>query len=173
MRNFYFSLTVETSLNFITFVWMVLAAILSQSVALCSWDVALPFEVNAASTIRRFSRWLHNSKIDTKRIYDAITRYAFQNWTGGRIILALDTTMLRDRVYAVRVSMIYLGRAIPIAWRVLEHNSSSVKFADYKEVLTQARSRLPANIGVLFLADRGFVSKKLMCNCKDLDDTAY
>ena len=141
---------------------MVLAAILSQSVALCSWDVALPFEVNAASTIRRFSRWLHNPKIDTKRVYDAITRNAFQNWTGDRIILALDTTMLRDGVYAVRVSMIYLGRAIPIAWRVLEHNSSSVKFADYIEVLTKARSRLPANIGVLFLADRGFVSKKLM-----------
>ena len=159
LRNFYFSLDRR---NFITFVWMVLAAILSQSVALCSWDVALPFNVNAASTIRRFSRWLHNPKIDTRRIYDAITRNAFQNWTGDRIILAMDTTMLRDKVYAVRVSMIYLGRAIPIAWSVLEHNSSSVKFADYKGVLTQARSRLPANVGVLFLADRGFVCKKLM-----------
>ena len=56
----------------------------------------------------------------------------------------------------------YSGDLRPIAWRVLEHNSSSVKFADYKEVLTQARSRLPANVGVLFLADRGFVCKKLM-----------
>ena len=139
---------------------MVLAAILSQSVALCSWDVVLPFNVNAASTIRRFSRWLHNPQIDTERIFDAIARNAFQNWAGDRIILALDTTILRDKVYAIRVSMIYLGRAIPIAWRVLEHNSSSVKFADYKEVLTQARSRLPANVGVLFLADRGFVCKK-------------
>ncbi|MCL2010584.1 MAG: hypothetical protein FWG71_08600, partial [Synergistaceae bacterium] len=62
MRNFYFSLDRR---NFITFTWMVLAAILSQSVALYSWDIALPFEVNAASTIRRFSRWLHNPKIDT------------------------------------------------------------------------------------------------------------
>ena len=159
MRNFYFSLDRR---NFITFTWMVLAAILSQSVALYSWDIALPFEVNAASTIRRFSRWLHNSKIDTIRIYDAITRDAFQNWRADRIILALDTTMLREKAYAVRVSMIYLGRAIPIAWRVLEHNSSSVKIADYKGVLTQARSRLPTNVGVLFLADRGFVCKKLM-----------
>jgi hypothetical protein len=141
---------------------MVLAAVLSQSVALCSWDIALPFDVNAASTIRRFSRWLHNHKIDTVRIYDSIIRDALRTWRGDRIILALDTTMLRDKICAVRISMIYLGRAIPIAWCVLEHKSSSVKFAKYKEVLIQARSRLPEGLKVIFLADRGFVSKKLM-----------
>jgi hypothetical protein len=70
--------------------------------------------------------------------------------------------MLRDNVCAIRVSMIYLGRAIPIGWRILEHKSSSVKFADYKEVLTRAYSRLPKGVKVIFLADRGFVSKKLM-----------
>jgi hypothetical protein len=75
--------------------------------------------------------------------------------------------MLRDKACAVRVSMIYLGRAIPISWRVLEHNSSSVKFADYKDVLTLARSRLPKGITVIFLADRGFVSKKLMRHLND------
>jgi hypothetical protein len=142
---------------------MVLAAILSQSVALYSWDIALPFDVNAASTIRRFSRWLHNHKIDTEQIYDAIIRDALQNWTGDRIILALDTSMLREKICAVRISMIYMGRAIPIAWRVLEHKSSSVKFTQYKKVMEQARSRLPKGVKVIFLADRGFVSKKLMC----------
>ena len=148
--------------NFITFIWMVLAAILSQNVTLGSWDNALPFDVNAASTIRRFSRWLHNPKIDTQRIYDAIIRNALRNWEGGRIVLALDTSMLRAKACAVRVSMIYLGRAIAIAWCVLEHKSSSVKFADYIGVLALARSRLPKDVEVIFLADRGFVSKKLM-----------
>jgi hypothetical protein len=150
------------SRNITTFVWMVLAAILSKSVALSSWDVALSFEVNAASTIRRFSRWLHNSKINISQIYDNIISAALRDWGGKRIILALDTSMLRDNACAIRISTIYLGRAIPIAWSVLEHKSASVKFAAYKEVLAQARSRLPENICVLFLADRGFVSKKLM-----------
>ena len=153
--------------NFITFVWMVIASILSQSVALGSWDTHLPFNVNAASTIRRFSRWLHNNKIDTERIYDSIICAALRNWVGDRIILALDTTMLRDKACAIRISMIYLGRAVPIAWRVLEHNSSSVKFAAYKEVLRRARSCLPEGVKVIFLADRGFVSKKLMCQLNE------
>ena len=141
---------------------MVLAAILSQNVALSSWDVALPFNVNAASTIRRFSRWLHNHKIDTARIYDVFIRDSLRTWGSERIILALDTTMLRENICAIRISMIYLGRAVPIAWSVLEHKSSSVKFAKYKEVLMQARLRLPKGSKVTFLADRGFVSKKLM-----------
>lgn len=70
--------------------------------------------------------------------------------------------MLRDKFCAIRVCVIYMGLAFPIAWRVLEHDSSSVKFNDYKEVLEQARSRLPKEVEVIFLADRGFVSKKLM-----------
>jgi len=148
--------------NAATTVWMVLAAILSKSVTLSSWDVALSFEVNAASTIRRFSRWLHNLKIDISQIYDGIIGAALLNWGGKHIILALDTTMLRDNACAVRISMIYLGRAVPIAWSVLEHKSASVKYAAYKRVLVQARSRLPENVCVIFLADRGFVSKKLM-----------
>ena len=148
--------------NVATFVWMVLAVVVSKSVALSLWDAALPFEVNAASTIRRFSRWLHNSKIDITQIYDGIVGAALRNWGGKRIILALDTSMLRDNACAVRISMIYLGRAIPIAWSVLEHKSASVKFTAYKELLAQARSRLPENVCVILLADRGFVSKKLM-----------
>ena len=141
---------------------MVLGAILSQRVALYSWDIVLSFEVNAASTIRRFSRWLHNSKIDAKQIYDAIIRAALRDWGGDRIILALDTTMLRDNACAIRISVIYLGRAVPIAWSVLEHKSASVKFTCYKEILALARSRLPEGVSVVFLADRGFVCKKLI-----------
>jgi hypothetical protein len=146
---------------------MVLAAIKSQSVALCSWNIVLPFDVNAASTIRRFSRWLHNPKIDAQLIYDAIIRDALREWRAERIILAMDTSMLRDNFCAVRISIIYLGRAIPIAWSVLEHKSASVKYAAYKEVLALARSRLPKNVKVIFLADRGFVSKKLMRQLND------
>ena len=143
--------------NAATFAWMVLAAILSKSVSLTSWDVALPFEVNSASTIRRFSRWMHNAKINISQIYDGIISAALRNWGRKRIILALDTSMLRDNACAVRISMIYLGRAVPIAWSILEHRSASVKYTAYKELLAQARSRLPGGVCVVFLADRGFV----------------
>jgi hypothetical protein len=147
--------------NFSVFLWMIIAAILSQNVTLTAWDIALAFDVYAASTQTRFRRWLHNPKINTQKICEVLIRHALLNWD-TRIILALDTSMLRDEFCMIRVCAIYMGRAFPIAWRVLKHKSSSVKFEEYQEVLEQARGRLPMGIEVFFLADRGFASKKLM-----------
>jgi hypothetical protein len=148
--------------NFSTFIWMILAVLLSRNPTLSLWACQLPFDVNAATTTTRFERWLHNKKIDTGRLCEAVICAAIRNWNPSRIVLALDTSMLRDRFCAVRVSMICLGRALSLAWKVLEHGSSSVKFKDYRDVLKQARARLPEGTEVVFLADRGFVSKKLM-----------
>ena len=58
--------------------------------------------------------------------------------------------------------MIYLGRAIPVAWLIFEHDSSAVKYEDYREVLQRAHSLMPREVPVIFLADRGFVHKALM-----------
>jgi hypothetical protein len=147
--------------NLATFIWMVLAAIVSRSVSLAAWSVYLPFDVKAASIQTRFRRWLKNAKIDTQKLYDILIRHALQNWD-TRISLALDTSMLRDKFCMINISVLYRGRAFSIAWRIIKHNSSSVKFEEYQEVLEQARSRLPDGIEVVFLADRGFVSQKLM-----------
>jgi hypothetical protein len=140
---------------------MVLAAIVSQSVSLAAWSVYLPCDVKAASIQTRFRRWLNNAKIDTQKLYDILIRHALQNWK-TRITLTLDTSMLRDKFCMINISVIYKGRAFSISWRIIKHNSSSVKFEEYQEVLEQARSRLPDGIEVVFLADRGFVSQKLM-----------
>ena len=147
--------------NFAVFIQMLTAAILSQNVTLPAWDIAMSFDVYAASTQTRFRRWLHNRKIDTQKICEVLIRHALQNWN-THIKLALDTSMLRDDFCMIRVCVIYMRRAFPIAWRVLKHKSASVKFEEYKEVLEQARGRLPKEIAVVFLADRGFTSKKLM-----------
>jgi hypothetical protein len=68
---------------------------------------------------------------------------------------------LRDRFCAIRFSMVYMGRAIPVAWRVIEHLSSSVTFARYEELLKPAQRLLPQGVTAVSLADRGFVNRKL------------
>lgn len=141
---------------------MLIAALISRSVSPVQWDSRLPFGVHAASSVRRFSRWLHNSGLDPHELYGKLFRYALRNWTQHPIVLALDTSMLKDRFCAVRISMIYLGRAIPVAWRIFEHDSSAVKYEDYREVLERAHSLMPREVPVIFLADRGFVHKALM-----------
>jgi hypothetical protein len=66
------------------------------------------------------------------------------------IFLVLDTSMLYDQFCCVRISMIYMNRAIPVAWRVLKHNSSSVKYEQYAYLLEQAPKLLPKEVKIFF-----------------------
>jgi len=58
--------------------------------------------------------------------------------------------------------VVYRGRALPNIWRVLKHDSASVAFEAYREMLCQGAHRLPAGVKVVLLADRGFVHLKAM-----------
>lgn len=141
---------------------MVIAALVSRSLSLSQWHCHLPLDVQAASIERRFSRWLHNSLIDPHRLYESFFRHALRHWTQHPIRLALDTSLLRDNLWGIRISMIYMGRALPVTWRVIEHKSSSVAFSLYEDLLEQAHCLMPQNVPVIFLADRGFVNRQLM-----------
>ena len=44
----------------------------------------------------------------------------------------------------------------------MKHESASVSFTDYREMIQQAQSRLPESVTVVLLADRGFVHTELM-----------
>ncbi len=148
-----------------TLSWMITGLILSEKISLTAW---IPYVQGRAefaqSTQRRFSRWLHNQKIMVNDLYGPIIQSALTEWGESRLCLALDTSMLWNRFCLIQISIIYRGRAIPFVWKVLEHKSSTVGFADYKELLETAQSRLPLHFRgeVLFLADRGFADTQLM-----------
>ena len=78
------------------------------------------------------------------------------------MVLIMDTSMLWERYCLIRVCVQYRGRAVPIAWRVMEHGSSSVKFNDYQPLLRRASRLVPKGIEIRFLADRGFADTRLL-----------
>jgi hypothetical protein len=84
------------------------------------------------------------------------------------VYVALDTTALTPFVL-IRASLIYEGRAIPLAWRAIRRASTKVSFEDYQPVLEQVRTLLPAHLIVTLLADRGFVHAQLVRYMHDHD----
>lgn len=84
------------------------------------------------------------------------------------LYLSLDTTMLWNEYCIIRVSVIYRGRAVPVGWRVLAHQSSSVAFEEYKNLLSRVARLLPKETQAILLADRGFVGTNLMAHCEQL-----
>jgi hypothetical protein len=146
-----------------TCLWMVCALIQSGEVNLTRWIAYIPCRGKyAQSKQRRIQRWLYNSRINVHRLYKPLIKAALADWQESCIYLSLDTSLFWDDYCLVRLVVVHRGRALPVVWRVMEHRSASVAFTDYREMLCQARNRLPAGVKVVLLADRGFVHTDLM-----------
>ncbi|MEM7594851.1 MAG: hypothetical protein AAF383_25710, partial [Cyanobacteria bacterium P01_A01_bin.83] len=104
---------------------------------------------------------------------------ALSNWQEETMFLALDTSLFWDEYCLVRLCVIHRRRALPhehssktrlaslacfagCVWRVMKHNSASVSFQDYQQIIQHSIGRLPKGVKVVLLADRGFVHTELM-----------
>src|SRR6266566_3934911 len=143
--------------------WAVIGLCLTHSVRLGAWAEVLESRAkSAASRVRRFSRWLHHPATHSQEWFSPILWVALHDWPrNARVYVALDTTALTPFVL-IRASLIYRGRAIPLAWRAMHHRSTKVGFEDYQPVLEQVRSFGLEDANVILLADRGFVHEQLL-----------
>lgn len=146
-----------------TLVWMVVGLLRSKTIKLPEWVTFVDSRANfAESTVRRFSRWLHNERIKINQLYAPIIQAALETWQKTTIYLALDTSMLWDEFCHIRISVIYRGRAVPLAWKTIKHNSSMVGLKAYRDLLLQTAKLLPVGAKIVFMADRGFADTELM-----------
>ena len=142
---------------------MVFALIQTGSVSLSKWTTYLPCRgLYAQSKQRRVRRWLGNSRINIHRLYKPLIQAALSTWEAECLYLCLDTSLFWEQYCLIRLAVVYRGRSIPLTWRVIEHNSASVAFEAYEEMLKHAAQYLPSNVAVILLADRGFVHTRAM-----------
>ena len=137
-----------------TCIWIIIALIHSGNVNLTKWSMYIPCRGKfAQSRQRRIQRWLNNPRINVHRIYKSLIKTALSDWSESKLFLALDTSLFWDEYCLVRLSIIHRGRALPLVWRVMKHESASVSFTDYREMIQQAQTRLPESVKVILLAD--------------------
>jgi hypothetical protein len=67
-----------------------------------------------------------------------LIKEALSAWGEAILYLALDTTLRGDQYCMIRLSVIYRGRAVPVAWQVLEQRSAQIAFRVYQDLLRQA-----------------------------------
>lgn len=146
-----------------TLVWMIIGVVCAECISLPKWSIYTRTRaVFAQSHQRRFSRWLHNPRINVHKLYSPLIQKALASWESSTITLIEDTSMLWDEYCLIRLSVQYRGRAVPLVWRVIRHRSSSVKFSAYETMLRRAAKLIPTGVSVCFLADRGFADVQLM-----------
>ena len=146
-----------------TLCWMIIGIIQSQKVHLNGFGVYVLSRAQLAqSHQRRFRRWLSNRRIPVANAHQTLLQQALATWKAERLYLSLDTTVLWNRFCLVWVGVVYRGRTIPVAWRLVTQSSSSVHLRTLKPVLQSAARLLPPGIAIVLLADRGFADHKLM-----------
>ena len=106
--------------------------------------------------------WLGNSRINIHRLYKPLIQAALAPWEEESLYLCLDTSLFWEEYCLIRLAVVYRGRSIPLAWRVLENASASVSCDAYQELLMQSAQYLPSGVKVILLADRGFVHTRAM-----------
>jgi len=151
-----------------TLVWAVVGLLMTRSINLSLWATVRVGKAQAASKERQLSRWLHNDKIVPQAVHRALATAALVNWRDATLYLALDTSSLWHRFTIVRVSLVYRGRALPLAWCVVETQSATVAYEYYAAVLKAAARLLPLGSRVIVLADRGFNDVQLMALIREL-----
>lgn len=146
-----------------TLCWMMIGMIQSQNVHLNRFGVYVVSRASyAQSHQRRFRRWLSNRRIDGATAHHLLVSQALSQWGSERMYLSLDTTVVWNCFCIVWVGVVYRGRTVPIAWRVVAQASSTVRLWTIQRVLRQAARVLPEGVVVVLLADRGFADGKLM-----------
>jgi hypothetical protein len=146
-----------------TLAWMIVGLIQSGRSSLTAWAPYVHSRaVFAQSTVRRFTRWLDNERIEVHALYGPLLQQALTEWGNHLMSLALDTSTLWNTYCVVRIALVYRGRAIPIVWKVLDHPSSSVSYAVYQDLLEKVAELLPCECPVVLTADRGFADTHLM-----------
>ena len=143
--------------------WMVSALIASGKLNLSAWEPYVTSQATQAQSYeRRWRRFLTNSSINVELFYIPLVMAALSQWQNRRLYLAIDTTVLWDKYCMIHVSVVCCGRAIPLLWDVLEHESATVAFSEYIPLLRKARWLLRKYPDVMLLADRAFACHDLM-----------
>jgi hypothetical protein len=142
---------------------MMVGMIQSQNVHLNGFGLYVESRAQLAqSHQRRFRRWLSNRRIDVVAAHHTLIGQALSEWNRERLYLSLDTTVVWNCFCIVWVGVVYRGRTVPVAWRVVAHSSSTIRLWTIQRVLRQAQRTLPAGVAIVLLADRGFADGKLM-----------
>lgn len=153
----------------------------SQATVLALWSFSMVItrnsSVSAASvmlsalvgqsenTVRQRLRewyWAAVDKKGTKRqevkvetSFVPLLNWILSKWQGQQLALALDATLLGDRLAVLAVSVLYRGCAIPIAWTVLVANKEHAWRKEWLRMLRLLHRAVPQDMQVIVLRDRG------------------
>jgi len=94
-------------------------------------------------------------ELKVEESFGPLLSWLISKWQGEQLALALDATLLADRLAVLAVSVLYRGCAIPVAWTVLVANKEHPWRKEWLRMLRLLHGTVPDHMRVIVLSDRG------------------
>ena len=136
----------------------------SGRVSLLAVAAALPLPARHLSSERRFRRFLANPRVQVATLWPPLLTALLAGLGGGEATFVFDPTPYQDGATLLCLGLVWRGRVLPVAWRVVPQQQS---WPERLEVLLEAMLRevsaaLPSGVMPTLLADRGLVGPGLL-----------
>lgn len=130
----------------------------------------VPGTEKVVSREKRFSRYTRNARIEQETYFlpfveELVARLALQ----GTLVVAMDGSEVGRKCLALVVSVIYKGRALPIAWMVVKGSKGHFPESAHIALLTRVKTVIPTAADVIFLGDGEFDGTALMAEIEGAD----
>lgn len=121
--------------------------------------LGLPLPIRREAGTRRLQRFL-DLPHDPGRCYRPVAAHLLRHWQGRELALILDRTVIEDRYAILLLAAAYRGRALPLAWQVLDFGTTDA--AEQIALLARLQPWVPARVErVQVLGDGEFRSVDL------------
>lgn len=116
-----------------------------------------PDQSKIPSRVKRFSRYTQNDRIEQETYFmPFIEELVLGLAHRGTLVTVMDGSEVGRHCLALVVSMVYKGRALPLAWTVVKGSKGHFPESAHIELLAQIKAIIPAETDVIFLGDGEF-----------------
>lgn len=116
-----------------------------------------PDQSQVSSRVKRFSRYTQNEGIDWDTYFMPFIEELLVGLARrGTLVVVMDGSEVGRHCLALVVSVVYKGRALPLAWTVVKGSKGHFPQTAHVELLEQIKAIIPPATDVIFLGDGEF-----------------
>jgi hypothetical protein len=145
-----------------TLVGLVSGIVLSKSCQLPKMASTVPGDGHPDSRTKQFSRWVNNDAITYDLYFLPFLEPLLVKLAAIRpLVLVMDGSTVARGCVTLMVSVLYAGRALPLAWLVIAGEKGHFPAETHVRLLREVQQRIPQGATVMLLGDGEFDSPAL------------
>lgn len=129
----------------------------------------VPDRTKPESRVKKYYRWLTNERIGAELYFLPFAAALLTSLAHCPLVLAMDGSEVGRGCLTLMVSVIYHGRALPLAWIVVKGNKGHFPEEAHVELLKHVHTIVPEHCTVIFLGDGEFDGTQLQATLDAFD----